>query len=163
MKTFLQELAEGLFVKQRYETSECVVLLPSLRARAFFNDAITSITQTPVWQPHYTSIDEIMAKASGLQLGDRIKLISVLFKVYEDAFKGDQEKSFNTFDRFYHWGDMLISDFDMIDKYMINASNLLRNITDIKEIEADLSYINVDLQKIIKFWSNVLPDVSLSE
>lgn len=163
MKTFLQELAEDLFVKQRYETSECVVLLPSLRARAFFNDAITSITQTPVWQPHYTSIDEIMAKASGLQLGDRIKLISVLFKVYEDAFKGDQEKSFNTFDRFYHWGDMLISDFDMIDKYMINANNLLRNITDIKEIEADLSYINVDLQKIIKFWSNVLPDVSLSE
>lgn len=163
MKTFLHELAENLFVKQRYETSECVVLLPSLRARAFFNDAITSISQTPIWQPHYTSIDEIMAKASGLQLGDRIKLISVLFKVYEDAFKQDQEKSFHTFDRFYHWGDMLISDFDMIDKYMINANSLLRNITDIKEIEADVSYIHVDLQKVIKFWSNVLPDVSLSE
>lgn len=150
MTTFLQELAQKLLKDHNNDLSQLVVMFPSQRARVFFNDAIGEGTDIPTWQPHYTSIDEIMARASGYTIGDRIKLIVELYKVYLKKFPNE------SFDRFYHWGEILISDFDMIDKYMINADNLLVNIRDIKEIEADLSYLTDEQKRIIMtFWNSV--------
>ena len=158
MATFLQELAQKLLKDHDNDLSQLVVMFPSQRARVFFNDAIGESTDTPTWQPHYTSIDEIMVQASGYTIGDRIKLIVELYKVYLKKFPNE------SFDRFYHWGEVLISDFDMIDKYMIDADNLLVNIKDIKEIEADLSYLTEEQQRIIMtFWSNVHSNDTPSE
>ena len=158
MTTFLQELAQKLLKDHDNDLSQLVVMFPSQRARVFFNDAIGESTDTPTWQPHYTSIDEIMVQASGYTIGDRIKLIVELYKVYLKKFPNE------SFDRFYHWGEVLISDFDMIDKYMIDADNLLVNIKDIKEIEADLSYLTEEQQRIIMtFWSNVHSNDTPSE
>ena len=48
---------------------------------------------------------------------------------------------------------MLISDFDMIDKYLIDADMLLRNIADIKEIESDVSYLTPEQVQLLRsFW-----------
>lgn len=156
MQTFQQELAQTLLDRDNGDLSQFVVLFPSLRARSFFNDAISQLVNTPVWQPTWMSIDDIMRRCSGLIPGERIRLISELFEVYSKHHPGE------TFDRFYFWGDMLISDFDMIDKYLIDASQLLRNITDIKEIESDLSYIQPHQERLLRFWSSLLGDESLS-
>ena len=132
-------------------------MFPSLRARAFFNDALLQASDRPIWQPRYTTIDEIMERGSGLIRGERIRLITELFKVYKRHNKDEE------FDRFYFWGDMLISDFDMIDKYLVDANMLLRNIKDIKEIESDVSYITPEQERIIRFWSSIHSNEKLSE
>lgn len=125
-------------------------MFPSLRARAFFNDAIQQASNSPVWQPRCTTIDDIMERGSGLVRGERIRLITELYKIYHKHHPNEG------LDRFYNWGDMLISDFDMIDKYMVNANALLRNIEDIKEIEADVSYITEKQEKLLmQFWSSI--------
>ena len=125
-------------------------MFPSQRARAFFNNAIGENLNTPTWQPRYTTIDEIMERSSGYTIGDRIKLIIELYKVYLKKFPNE------SFERFYHWGEVLISDFDMIDKSMIDANNLLVNIRDIKKIEVDLSYLSEEQIRIIMtFWNSV--------
>ena len=159
MSTFLQELAQRLLDANSNDLSKLVVMFPSLRARVFFNDAIEEITKTTTWQPHYTSIDEVMSRASGLQHGERIRLISELYKIYSDKDNFPNEK----FDHFYHWGDMLITDFDMIDKYIVDADALLTNITDLKVLDADLSYLSPKQERIIKFWSSVYSGESLSQ
>lgn len=156
MQTFQQELARTLLDRCGGDLSQLVVLFPSLRARSFFHDAVSQLVDRPIWQPSWMSIDDIMQRGSGLERGERIRLISELFEVYSKYNQGE------TFDRFYFWGDMLISDFDMIDKYLIDASQLLRNITDIKEIESDLSYIQPHQEHLLRFWSSVLPEESLS-
>lgn len=156
MQTFQQELAKMLLDRCGGDLSQFVVLFPSLRARTFFNDAVAQLTEIPVWQPSWMSIDELMERGSGLMRGERIRLISELYEVYS------KHHPLETFDRFYFWGDMLISDFDMIDKYLVDASMLLRNIEDIKEIEADVSYLSPAQERILSFWSSIGPKESLS-
>ena len=149
MSTFLQELAQHLRNNYKHDLSKLVVLFPSLRARAFFNDALSATSEQTIWQPYYTSIDEVMERASGLKRVDQIRLLSELYKVYAQVFENV------TFDHFYHWGCMLLSDFNMIDRYMVDAKLLLVNISDLKELEADVSYLTQEQKDIIKsFWKN---------
>lgn len=158
MSTFIREFAQTLLNRYNNDMSNLVVMFPSLRARVFFNDAISSIIDTPIWQPSWSTIDELMERGSGLMRGERIRLISELYKIYVKHHPSE------SFDRFYFWGEMLISDFDMIDKYLIDANQLLRNIEDIKEIEADVSYLTPEQEQIIKnFWSSIGPETSLTE
>ena len=157
MITFQSELAQVLLKRHSNDLSNLVILFPSLRARAFFNDALNELVDIPLWQPSWSSIDEIMERGSGLVRGERIRLISELFKIYKKHHPTE------VFDRFYFWGDMLISDFDMIDKYLVDANKLLRNIEDIKEIEADVSYLTKEQERILSFWSSIGPEVSLTE
>ena len=157
MVTFQSELAQALLRRHSNDLSGLVVLFPSLRARAFFNDALNTLVDRPLWQPTWSSIDEIMERGSGLVRGERIRLISELFKVYVKYHTSE------SFDRFYFWGDLLISDFDMIDKYLVDADKLLRNIEDIKVLEADVSYLTKEQERILSFWSSIGPEVSLTE
>ncbi len=57
---------------------------------------------------------------------------------------------------------MLLTDFDTIDKYRIDADMLFRNLADIKELEADVSYLSPVQLKIIAFWANFTDETSLS-
>ena len=157
MKSFLQELAQTLLNRYSNDLSHLVLMFPSLRARTFFSDAVSSLTDRPTWQPAWSSIDELMERGSKLRRGERIRLITELFTIYKRHHPSE------TLDRFYFWGDMLISDFDMIDKYLVDASLLLRNIEDIKEIEADVSYLTPEQERILSFWSSIGPKESLSE
>ena len=157
MKTFQHELAETL-IKRHDNLSDLVVLFPSLRARTFFNHAISALVDKPVWQPSWTTIDELMEQGSGLKRGERIRLIAELHKVYVKYHPHE------TLDRFYFWGDMLIADFDKIDKYLIDASQLLQNVTDIKEIEVKMGdYLTPEQEHILSFWSSVSPEKTITE
>ena len=147
MKGFLEETARDLYERLGAELSHCVVLLPSRRAHLFLTDALIHIVREPMWQPRWATIDGLMSEISGLQVADRIRLITELYKVYS---KHHQE----SFDKFYFWGDMLLTDFDTIDKYLIDADMLFSNISDLKELEGDLSYLTPEQLKILSFWAS---------
>ena len=156
-KSFQQELAERLLERHSGDLSSLVMLFPSLRARTFFNNALSGLVTKPTWQPKWTTIDELMESASGLVRGERIRLIAELHNIYIKYHPNEE------FDKFYFWGDMLIADFDMIDKYLVDASQLLRNLEDIKELEADVSYLTPEQLRIISFWKSIGDNDSLSE
>ena len=154
--SFLSELAHKLVSRYSGDLSSLVILFPSRRARVFFNDALSELSSLPRWQPQWATIDEIMERASGLMRGDRIRLITELYKVYIKYHPNEE------FDKFYFWGDMLIADFDLIDKYLVDAKQLLRNIEDVKELEADVSYLTPEQLRIISFWKSIGDGDSLS-
>jgi len=157
MKGFLAEVAADLYGRYGDALSERALLFPSRRARLFFTDALSVIAERPMWQPSWATIDSLMEEISGLHAADRVRLIVELYRVY--ARYHDEP-----FDRFYFWGDMLLTDFDTIDKYRIDADRLFRNITDIKEIEADISYLTPrQLQILTAFWSTLGPEADLTE
>ena len=152
MRTFIEEVVERLYEKYGDEISSLSLVFPSKRARLFFAEALSRIVVRPVWEPNYISIDDIMGELSGLRVADKLRLVAELYKVFVQVSPGDED-SVEKFDSFYHWGEMLVSDFDMIDKYRVNASQLFTNITDIKDIEADLSYLTPEQIEIInRFW-----------
>ena len=154
--SFLGELAHKLVSRYSNDLSSLVILFPSRRARVFFDDALSQLSDAPRWQPQWLTIDDVMERASGLMRGDRIRLITELYKIYVKYHPNEE------FDKFYFWGDMLIADFDLIDKYLVDAKQLLRNIEDIKELEADVSYLTPEQLRIISFWKSIGDGDSLS-
>ena len=154
MTTFIEEVAHQLYEKYGDDISSLVLIMPSKRARLFFAESLSKIVTRPVWEPEYSSIDDLMCELSGLQKVDRLRLIAELHKIYSEYH---QEK----FDEFYHWGEVLVADFDMIDKYRVDASQLFSNIRDIKEIESDMSYLSPEQIEIInRFWHTLAVDKS---
>ncbi|MBR0339293.1 MAG: PD-(D/E)XK nuclease family protein, partial [Alistipes sp.] len=130
MKSFIDEVALRLYEKYGNDMSSLTIIVPSKRARLFFSEALLNVASEPIWEPRFASIDEIMNLLSGgVRMADKLRLVAELFNVYS---KYSKEK----FDQFYHWGEMLVSDFDMIDKYMVDAEQLFTNIRDLKEIDS---------------------------
>ena len=156
MKGFLEEVAADLYARYGEGLSDRAVLFPSRRARLFFVDALGRIAGRPMWQPEWVTINALTGEISGLHTGDRVRLITELYKVYS-AYHNEP------FDKFYFWGDMLLTDFDTIDKYLIDAQMLFRNISEIKEIEADISYLTPAQLRILSFWSSFGEQADLSE
>ena len=148
MVTFVEEVASDLYSRYGRDVSRLRILFPSRRAQLFFTDALSRLTDVPLWQPQFESIDRLMTSIAGIEHGERVRLITELYNVYRE-FHPDEK-----FDKFYFWGEMLLNDFDAIDKYLIDADVLFSNISDLKQIESDLSYITDRQWKVItRFWS----------
>ena len=148
MQGFLNEVARDLYGRYGDEISSLHIIFPSRRARLFFTDALAAVADRPLWQPRWMSIDELMCEISGLAAADRLRLVAELYKVYSQHHD-------EPFDRFYFWGDMMLTDFDTIDKYRIDAGDLFANIRDLKELESDLSYLSEEQRAIVEsFWKN---------
>jgi len=157
MRSFLEEVAADLYRRYGEEVSSLHILFPTRRARHFFIDALSQLAERPMWQPHWLTIDELMQEVSGLRAGERIRLIAELYKVYSACHE-------EPFDKFYFWGEMLLNDFDTIDKYRVDAGALFRNIRELKELEADVSYLTPEQSEVIRrFWANFTDGATLSE
>ncbi len=155
MSSFLEEVAAHLYKKHGAGISKLNIIFPSRRARLFFVEALSRVATQPIWQPKWLSVDELMSQAAGAECAERVRVIAELYKIYS-TFHNE------TFDKFYFWGEILLSDFDMVDKYLINADELFSNISDIKELEADISYLTPEQLKIISFWSSLGSEADLS-
>ena len=80
----------------------------------------------------------------------------MLFTLYDIYIR--QSGSTETFDEFLYWGEMLLNDFDNIDKYMANARMLFSNVTDLREIENDFDFLSDEqIAAIRSFWSSFYP------
>ena len=152
MATFIEEVALQLYEKYGDSISSLNLVLPSKRARLFFAEALSRVARRPIWEPNYTSMDELMCRMSELDKADKLRLVAELHKVYRRYHDED-------FDKFYHWGEVLLSDFDMVDKYQVDASQLFANIRDLKELESDVSYLTAEqIELINRFWHTITGD-----
>ncbi len=148
MRTFIAEVVADLYGRYGEGISDLNIVLPSRRARLFFVDALSGVANRPLWQPRFVEMDAIMRDVSGLDTCDHLRLITELYRVYSRYHE-------ENFDSFYFWGDMLLSDFDSIDKYMVDARMLFANIDDLRAIEDDYSFLTPEqVETIRRFWRN---------
>ncbi|MBQ2247881.1 MAG: PD-(D/E)XK nuclease family protein [Tidjanibacter sp.] len=148
MQKFLESVAADLWQRWGEQVGELQVILPNERTRVFLNDALSRAAQRPLWSPKYISIDQLMTSLAGLERMDSIGAITELYKVYS-AYPPEE-----SFDTFYRWGEVLLSDFDAVDKYLIDAQMLFANVADLKDVDADLAdYLDEQQIAIVKrFW-----------
>ena len=147
MKTFISETIDKLYAVFGERISDLNVLLPSKRARLFFNEELTArLKDRPIWQPNYLSVDTLMQRISGLRNPERLRLIAELYKIYSRYHR-------ESFDSFYYWGEVLLSDFDMIDNYRVNAEQLFVNLNDLKDIDRAFAYLEPEQAEAVRrFW-----------
>ncbi len=148
MTFFLEDIAAYLYEKNQGDFRNTVIVFPNRRAQLFFNDHLSHLIKKPLWAPDYYTISDFVRKLSGLQSADQLTLLFRLFRIYKEV-TGSNE----TFDSFYYYCEMILSDFDDIDKYLVDASAIFRNIADLKSLEdyqSSLDEAQIDI--IRQFW-----------
>ena len=149
MKSFLEYVAEDIIRKTGMSQSRIAIVFPNKRASLFMNEYLARQADGPIWSPAYITISDLFRQHSDLNVADPILSICLLHQSY-CAITGSDE----TLDKFYGWGQLLLSDFDDIDKNMADADRVLANLSDIHELD-DLSYLTDEQCNILKrFFSN---------
>ena len=120
--------------------SRLAFVFPNRRTGLFFQKYLSEVSEKPLFSPTILTINDLFVQLSGKQAADRI---SMLFKLYDIYLR--HSGSSETFDEFLYWGEMLLNDFDDIDKYMADARMLFTNVTDLREIENDFSFLSPEL------------------
>ena len=96
------------------------------------------------------SISDLLQKLSVQKAGDPIRLVCELYKVFKEE-TGSRE----TLDDFYFWGELLISDFDDVDKNMVDADKLFSNLQDLKNLMDDYEFLDEEQEEAIRqFFQN---------
>ena len=153
MKKFLEYVAEDIVNKYGTNLSNIAVVFPNKRASIFLNEQLAIKAGRPLWSPAYITISDFFRQHSSLLIGDPIKLICEIHKSFTECTQIDE-----SLDHFYGWGQLLLADFDDIDKNMADASNVFKNIKDIHELD-DISYLTDEQKEILhKFFSNFTTD-----
>jgi len=153
MKPFLYQVASLFYSKYGAEVSRLAFVFPNRRTGLFFQKYLSEVSEKPLFSPTILTINDLFVQLSGKQTADRI---SMLFKLYDIYL--NHSGSSETFDEFLYWGEMLLNDFDDIDKYMVDARMLFTNVTDLREIENDFSFLSPEqIAAIRTFWSSFYP------
>ncbi|MCH7657533.1 MAG: PD-(D/E)XK nuclease family protein [Bacteroidetes bacterium] len=151
---FLYQVAKKVYNKHEKNLGEVCVIFPNKRAGLFFSKYLSEITNKPVWSPVFMTIRELMQEFSGLQVADPLYLIFELYKIFRH-----EKKSEESFDEFYHWGEMFLSDFDEVDKYLVSAKELFRNLSDLKRIDDQFfTFEKEQIEAIKQFWKWFEPE-----
>ena len=150
MQTFLQLVAQDLYQKIGNDLSRVAIVFPNKRASLFFNEYLAMQSDRPIWSPAYVSISELFRQLSPWKSGDPIRLVCELYKVFREETRSEE-----TLDDFYFWGELLISDFDDVDKNLVDADRLFSNLQDLKNIMDDYDFLDSEQEEAIRqFFQN---------
>jgi len=148
--TFLKAIANSLYQIHGQQIAELTIVFPNRRSGLFFTEYLNRIITGPTFSPEIITIQDLFSNISKIRIEEQLPLILRLFKIYRNL-SGTTE----TFDAFYLWGEMLLNDFDQVDKYLVDAELLFTNITDLKEIDQHFLDWNEERKEEIKqFWAS---------
>ncbi|MBR1626557.1 MAG: hypothetical protein IJ681_05365, partial [Bacteroidales bacterium] len=148
---FLKQVARKIFETEKNNMHNVMVLFPNRRAIRFFFEYLKQYSDSDslFFVPEIFSIDEMVVRnLTDIQKGDNLELLYLLYTVYCEVMSENNantpstsdekgENSKETFDDFYFWGNVILSDFDQIDKELVDAKALFRNLQDYKDLQAD--------------------------
>ncbi|MGM0464318.1 MAG: PD-(D/E)XK nuclease family protein [Bacteroidota bacterium] len=150
MRIFLKDIASKLLDSYGSGLADHCIVFPNNRSILFFRKYIAELIDRPLFMPSLQTINSLIAGQSELRQAETVQLVYELYNTYLKA-GGSRE----TFDDFYFWGEMLINDFDDIDKYLVDPRMLFSNLADLKEIDRKFGSLSEDVLRIIRqFWIN---------
>ena len=140
-------------------------LFPNRRSGQFFLKYFEECSSKNCMHPNVTTISDFVDDNSDYTLATPTELIFNLYLAYCEVTKNKDYE----FDKFIHWGNILVTDFNDVDQYMVDAKQLFSNISDWKEISTDYlpdelkaelrRYLNMKLEDSDgeTFWKNLNP------
>lgn len=154
MDLFLKSVAQWLLNNYNSEFSTIALVYPNQRTGVFLTEHLKNLISHPVWMPKGFTINEFAERYSQLQLAENIELLAVLFQQYSKISMVSE-----TFDDFYFWGELMLSDFNDIDKYQVSAQTVLKNVSALKQMENDWEFLTTEqIDALKRFFSNFTVD-----
>ena len=144
METFIQLTAQDIIRRFGTNLRDITVVFPNKRAGLFMNQQLAAAADRPVWAPRYSTISELFDSLSDFTRCDDIQAVCELHAAYSRLVP-DAEP----LDQFYGWGEIMLADFDDIDKHLADARQLFSNIYSIKELD-DNRFITPGQEEALK-------------
>ena len=159
MRTFLQNVAKDILAKHGAENlADIAVVFPNKRASLFLNHALYEETGHTVWSPSYFTISDLFRNHSSLVVADQIDLVFRLYKAYVKLTGSDEP-----LDHFFSWGQLMLSDFDDLDKNLVDADKLFISLEAWQEMR-DFSFLSdQQRQSLENFFGKVETDTVLQQ
>lgn len=168
MTEFLQTVARHYFrVLPRLENGQLdylqftdwLFVFPSRRAGLFFGKYLCDLNdEKPLLSPGRITIGDLFGLFSDYRVADRTELLFRLYRVYNEVRREkDPLANAERFENFIFWGEMMLRDFDEVDKYLIPADKLFHNVRDLKELDEFMDWDEETLAIFRTFWANVAP------
>mgnify|MGYP002623448499 CR=1 FL=1 len=140
MKPFLKQVSDHYY--QRGDIGKMCFIFPNRRSMAFFRKYLGETVSEdplakPLLAPSMYTVNDFFSKVCGIRTSDRLSLLLLLYESYKTVYPKAE-----SLDDFIFWGDIILSDFDDIDKYLVDAKMLLANVEDFKSIQDTYEYLS---------------------
>ncbi len=153
MRTFLSSVAQDLLRHFGSDMTKVTVVFPGKRARLFLNEELLAQATSPMWAPQYTTIGQLFDSICKAEVMETIPAICHLYNIYKEKM-GDEAESM---EMFWGWGEILLSDFEDIDKHMVDAHALFLNAKQLNEMDS-LEFLSERQREVLtSFFSNFNP------
>ena len=151
---FLRQVAD--YYRSRPDLSTRCFIFPNRRSMAFFWKYVCDRpSQTPFIAPRMYTINDFFSLAAGRQTSDRVRLLLELHSCYAAL-----NKKAEPLDEFIFWGDVILGDFNDVDKYLADPAQLFTNVADFKQIQDTFSYLTDTQRKALESFLNHFSDKS---
>jgi ATP-dependent helicase/nuclease subunit B len=153
LTTFLAKTAQHLIQTYDNSLSDCCVVLPNKRAGLFLKQELSKLIDKPIWLPPIMGAEELIEKLSNTQVIDNLTQLFELYEVYQQVTPNPE-----TFEEFSKWGQILLHDFNEIDRYLIPTESFFTTMNNVRAIEVwnlgdgELTTIQ---QNYLAFWKQM--------
>lgn len=146
MRAFLQQVAQHYISVQGLE-DYCFVF-PNRRSGQFFThylqQQLVAVSRRPHLMPNVTSINELVAQLTGTVAASDIEMVFALYEAYCRAM-GDSAQEF---DKFIYWAQLIIGDFNDIDRSMADAAGIYQNLEDLHDLNSN--YLSAEVKEKVR-------------
>jgi len=147
MKSFLSHIADQITLEDIPHLADWCYVFPSKRSGIFYADILQKKFKGHVyWSPEILGIEDFVYKNTDRIPSDDISLVFKLYKVYKVL-----EPNLD-FEKFYSWGEILLSDFDEIDRNLVNSKELYEGLKDFTQIEETFG----DSEEVLKAYGEFI-------
>ena len=147
MTPFLKQVAEHYLSKG--DIHDRCFIFPNRRSMVFFKKYLGESLSCPVILPKMLTINDFFFSVSGMASADRVTLLLELYKCYKEL-----NPKAEPLDEFIFWGDVILGDFNDVDKYLVDPVQLFTNVADLKNIQDDFSHLTEAQRKAIEGFLN---------
>lgn len=146
MEPFLRKVAEVYLQNESTNIVDFCFVFPNKRSGVFFSKYLSEALKTPILLPEIITISDLISEFSVGIEASRYEQLFILYNVYKSISNEVVE-----FDQFQFWGDMILNDFNDVDRYLVDPKQLFINVQRLKEINSN--YLTEEQIKIInKYW-----------
>lgn len=158
MIPFLKQVADHYY--HAGEIEKCCFIFPNRRSMVFFrkhlSDAVREdVMSRPIVAPEMLTINDFFHRVGRVRSIDRVRLLIELYECYKEC-----NPKAETLDEFIFWGDVILADFNDVDKYLVDPKQLFANVSDLKKIQDTYTYLTDTQRKAIEAFVSHFSDLT---
>lgn len=152
--SFLREFCESIISKHGVEgLRDITIVIPSQRIALYIKEHLLKLCGTNFWMPKILPVNLFLQELHDFAVVDELEAIFELYEAYVGVFEEPESLG-----DFLSWSSMILSDFNDIDKYLLDASQVFRNLQSIKDIESwsfNSNELSATQKNFMKFWEHL--------